>query len=124
MRLNEFKLIFSAALFVLLMGCNKTIETLQITVYETSESGNKLTKITDFSSVDNPIIVTVLPEDKFQTITGFGGSFTESSAYLLNKISKKNRDTIIEAYFGESGAKYSLTRTHMNSCDFSPPVNR
>ena len=101
------------------MGCNKTIETLQITVYETSESGNKLTKITDFSSVDNPIIVTVLPEEKFQTITGFGGSFTESSAYLLNKISKKNRDTIIEAYFGESGAKYSLTRTHMNSCDFS-----
>ena len=101
------------------MGCNKTIETLQITVYETSESGNKLTKITDFSSVDNPIIVTVLPEEKFQTITGFGGSFTESSAYLLNQISKKNRDTIIEAYFGESGAKYSLTRTHMNSCDFS-----
>ena len=119
MRLNEFKLIFSAALFVLLMGCNKTIEILQVAVYETSESGNKLTKITDFSSGDNPIIVTVLPEEKFQTITGFGGSFTESSAYLLNQISKKNRDTIIEAYFGESGAKYSLTRTHMNSCDFS-----
>jgi glucosylceramidase len=119
MRLNGFKLIFSVALIVLLMGCNKTIEILQVAVYETSESGNKLTKITDFSSVENPIIVTVLPEDKFQTITGFGGSFTESSAYLLNKISKKNRDTIIEAYFGESGAKYSLTRTHMNSCDFS-----
>ena len=119
MQLKRIKLIFSATLIVLLMGCNKTIETLQITVYETSESGNKLTKITDFSSVDNPIIVNVLPEEKFQTITGFGGSFTESSAYLLNKISKKNRDTIIEAYFGESGAKYSLTRTHMNSCDFS-----
>ena len=119
MQLKRIKLIFSATLIVLLMSCNKTTETLQITVYETSESGNKLTKITDFSSVDNPIIVTVLPEEKFQTITGFGGSFTESSAYLLNKISKKNRDTIIEAYFGESGAKYSLTRTHMNSCDFS-----
>ena len=101
------------------MGCNKTIKPLQVTVYETSESGNKLTKITDFSSVENPVIVTISPEEKFQTITGFGGSFTESSAYLLNKISKKNRDTIIAAYFGESGAKYSLTRTHMNSCDFS-----
>ena len=101
------------------MGCNKTIESLQVDVYETSESGNKLTKITDFSVVENPVIITILPEEKFQTITGFGGSFTESSAYLLNQISKKNRDTIIEAYFGESGAKYSLTRTHMNSCDFS-----
>jgi glucosylceramidase len=55
----------------------------------------------------------------YQTITGFGGSFTEASASLLNRLSKDNRDKIIEAYFGESGAKYSLTRTHMNSCDFS-----
>ena len=101
------------------MGCNKTIESLQVDVYETSESGKKLTKITDFSVVENPVVIAILPEEKFQTITGFGGSFTESSAYLLNQISKKNRDTIIEAYFGESGAKYSLTRTHMNSCDFS-----
>jgi glucosylceramidase len=119
MCLKGMKLIFSAALIVLLMGCNKTIETLQVAVYETSENGNKLTKITAFSVVENPVAITILPEEKFQTITGFGGSFTESSAYLLNQISKKNRDTILEAYFGESGAKYSLTRTHMNSCDFS-----
>ena len=63
--------------------------------------------------------ITINPEKTFQTITGFGGAFTESSAYLLNKLSKKNRDTIIEAYFAEDGANYSLTRTHMNSCDFS-----
>ena len=44
MQLKRIKLIFSATLIVLLMGCNKTIETLQITVYETSESGNKITK--------------------------------------------------------------------------------
>ena len=51
--------------------------------------------------------------------SGFGGAFTESSAYLLNKLSKKNRDTILKAYFAKDGARYSLTRTHMNSCDFS-----
>ena len=59
------------------------------------------------------------PTKEFQTITGFGGAFTESSAYLLNKLSKKNRDTILQAYFSKEGANYSLTRTHMNSCDFS-----
>ena len=59
------------------------------------------------------------PEVKFQTITGFGGSFTESSAYLLNRLSKKNRDTILNAYFSEDGANYTLTRTHISSCDFS-----
>ncbi|MFT5243453.1 MAG: glucosylceramidase [Psychroserpens sp.] len=34
-------------------------------------------------------------------------------------MSAENRDKIIEAYFGETGARYSLTRTHIASCDFS-----
>ena len=63
--------------------------------------------------------ISLRPEQKFQTITGFGGSFTEASAFLLNKLSKENRQKVIEAYFGSEGARYSLTRTHMNSCDFS-----
>ena len=39
--------------------------------------------------------------------------------HYLNKLSSANRDKILQAYFGEDGAKYSLTRTHINSCDFS-----
>ncbi|MEL6846360.1 MAG: glycosyl hydrolase family 30, partial [Bacteroidota bacterium] len=52
-------------------------------------------------------------------ITGIGGSFTEASAYLLNQLSEPNRRKILEAYFSDAGARYSLTRTHINSCDFS-----
>jgi len=92
---------------------------LSVKVYETSASGNKLSLITAFSDQSKASVIKILPDQTFQTITGFGGSFTESSAYLLNKLSKSNREKIIEAYFGETGAKYSLTRTHMNSCDFS-----
>ncbi|MCL4149228.1 UNVERIFIED_CONTAM: hypothetical protein GTU68_048109, partial [Idotea baltica] len=88
-------------------------------VFETSESGNKLTKITEFKAHENTVNIALKPEQTLQTISGFGGAFTESSAYLLNKLSKKNRDTIIQAYFAKDGANYSLTRTHMNSCDFS-----
>ena len=94
-------------------------QNLKVEVYETSASGNALKKITDFSSSKNPIIIKLNPNEKFQTITGFGGAFTESSAYLLSKISKKNRKKILNAYFSEQGANYSLTRTHINSCDFS-----
>jgi glucosylceramidase len=101
------------------MSCTDKQEQLEVTVYETSASGNQLTRITDFTAGDSLITIKLLPEVKYQTITGFGGSFTEASASLLNRLSKANRDKIIEAYFGESGAKYSLTRTHMNSCDFS-----
>nr|WP_241974224.1 glycoside hydrolase family 30 protein [Winogradskyella wandonensis] len=94
---------------------------LQVSVYETSESGNKLTEIKSFAapSRDSIANVTLNPNQTFQKITGFGGAFTESSAYLLNKLSKENRDEIIKAYFSREGANYSLTRTHMNSCDFS-----
>ena len=106
----------------MILSCDIKEEILVVEVYETSASGNHLTKLTDLSgdeTTGDAVVIKLLPEETKQTITGFGGSFTESSAYLLNSISKKNRDIIIEAYFGESGAKYSLTRTHMNSCDFS-----
>jgi len=102
-----------------IMSCTDTQKQLNVEVFETSASGNKLTRITEFSSEDSISIIELFPEKKYQTITGFGGSFTEASASLLNRLSKENRNKIIEAYFGESGAKYSLTRTHMNSCDFS-----
>lgn len=102
-------------------SCNTEAEKLNVAVYETSESGNKLTKISEFNTQSEDSIATVKlnADKKFQKITGFGGAFTESSAYLLNRLSKKNRDEIINAYFSREGANYSLTRTHMNSCDFS-----
>ncbi|HRA74251.1 MAG TPA: glycosyl hydrolase family 30, partial [Flavobacterium sp.] len=101
------------------MNSCKVTKELKTEVYETSANGNSLKKITEFSESKTPVIVSLNPEEKFQTITGFGGSFTESSAYLLNKLSVANRNKILEAYFGENGAKYSLTRTHIASCDFS-----
>ncbi len=92
---------------------------LETEVYESSAQGNLLERVTDFSLCENTLVITLNPEDKFQTITGFGGSFTGSSAYLLNKLSAASRKKIMDAYFSEEGANYSLTRTHVNSCDFS-----
>lgn len=103
------------------VSCSNQSKTLNVTVYETSAIGNNLLQL-KILSLDNDKDrkeIKLKIAQKKQTIIGFGGSFTEASAYLLNKLSKKNRDTIIEAYFGESGAKYSLTRTHINSSDFS-----
>lgn len=101
------------------MNSCKTSKDLEVEVYETSAQGNSLKKITDFSENENPILISLNPDEKFQTITGFGGSFTEASASLLNRLSEKNRKKILDAYFSEDGANYSLTRTHIASCDFS-----
>ncbi|MCH3882016.1 MULTISPECIES: glycoside hydrolase family 30 protein [Tenacibaculum] len=104
-------------LVVLNASCSN--KELEVKVIETSASGNKMDVITEFTSVEKPIKITLNPDKTYQKITGIGGSFTESSAYLLNRLGKENRAKVLEAYFGESGAKYSLTRTHIASCDFS-----
>jgi len=106
-------------LLLITMSCTEPQKQLEVTVFETSKKGNKLSEIDIFETVDAKVTIKLMPEQTLQTITGFGGAFTESSAYLLNKLSKKNRDTILQAYFAKDGANYSLTRTHMNSCDFS-----
>jgi glucosylceramidase len=105
-------------LLILMAGCAKP-KTIDVDIYETSESGNKLAKLSEFDAIEDKVEIQLLPDEKFQTIVGFGGSFTEASAHLLNQLGRENRTKILEAYFGESGAKYSLTRTHINSCDFS-----
>ena len=116
MKNNSYVLLLIIILFA--CGCTNNFQQ-SITVYETSQSGNKITPITDFPTTQETASLTLNPKKTYQTISGFGGAFTEASAYLLNNVSKKNRDTILKAYFGKEGARYSLTRTHMNSCDFS-----
>lgn len=110
-------IIYSLTIF-LMSSCSKSKE-LDVEIFETSANGNQLAQLTEFPETDSIVKITILPGEEFQTITGFGGSFTEASAHLLNQVSSENRNKILEAYFGESGARYSLTRTHMNSSDFS-----
>ncbi|WP_299050456.1 glycoside hydrolase family 30 protein [uncultured Polaribacter sp.] len=116
MKTNYF---FSIFFLAMVMSCSNNAQKLVVEVFETSAAGNKLTKILEFEPTQNASTIEINSDTTFQTITGFGGAFTESSAYLLNQLSKKNRDTILQAYFSQEGANYSLTRTHMNSCDFS-----
>jgi len=111
--------LLTLSLIVIIMSSCSSPQKTDIQIFETSESGNQLTEITEFPALENATQINILPNEKHQEITGFGGSFTEASAYLLNQVSQENRNKILEAYFGESGARYSLTRTHMNSCDFS-----
>lgn len=114
MKTTPFLILMSIAM---LSSCTRKNQDLE--VYETSESGNQLTQITNFQQAENPSSIKVNSETELQTITGFGGAFTESSAYLLNQLSSEKRNLILKAYFSREGANYSLTRTHMNSCDFS-----
>lgn len=110
-------------IFLFSCGNEKTVETENESPFflsgvQTSAEGDKLKEISQSES-EGEISIKLFVDSTFQTIEGFGGAFTESSAYLLNQLSDKNRDSIMQAYFSKEGANYSLCRTHMNSCDFS-----
>ncbi|MEY8849221.1 glycoside hydrolase family 30 beta sandwich domain-containing protein [Psychroserpens sp. XS_ASV72] len=117
--MKTLQYVFCSLFLFMMMSCTEKQEQLKVKVVETSASGNKLAKVPLLQTDDSLMTIKISPEITYQKITGFGGAFTESSAYLLNKLSKENREKILKAYFSKDGANYSLTRTHMNSCDFS-----
>lgn len=66
------------------------------------------------------VTIEVSPNEKMQTILGFGGAFTEASAYNLSRINKIEREKAIKAYFDpEEGLGYTLGRVSIHGCDFS-----
>lgn len=67
---------------------------------------------------DAPLIV-LDPATRYQRIEGFGGAFTEASAYVYSRLSPAKRQEFLRACFDrELGHGYRLGRTHINSCDF------
>ena len=110
-------------IIILLAGvlCNKKDkEKLEVQIFQTSAEGDHFAEVElDVHKRSMMDTLILFPELTFQNITGFGGAFTEASASLLNQMSVEKRKEILSAYFSEEGANYSLTRTHINSCDFS-----
>jgi len=118
MKLKFLFALWISGLFIMASSCNEK-PAFRMEVFESSADGKKMELVKRSAYSEKALKLTVDTSKRYQLITGFGGSFTESSAYLLNQLSKENRDKIVQAYFGDSGARYSLTRTHINSCDFS-----
>ena len=50
---------------------------------------------------------------------GFGGAFTEASAYVYSSLSEENKKKALEACFGKEGLRYNLGRVCIGSSDFS-----
>jgi len=104
--------------------CNTSCEdkSNRARIIQTSRAGDKLAEIQtiSFSSEETTLPrIIIIPDKKYQKIVGFGGSFTESSAHVLSGLSDRKRSQVINNYFSPEGAGYTLTRTHMGSCDFS-----
>jgi len=92
-----------------------------IQVFETSRSGHHydLVDLDPDANVSYPTSIVIDTTNPKQTVVGFGSSFTESTAYVLSQLSPEKRAEVLAASFSKEGAGFSLTRTHIASCDFS-----
>ena len=115
-------------LFMVLLsmkGCTSEVSYNIVATEEiivTSEAGDKLTlkENIDFikgSAEDN--VINIFPDSLKQVMDGIGTSFTESSAFVLAHLDPEKRREVMENIFGENGADFTLTRTHIGSCDFT-----
>jgi glucosylceramidase len=93
------------------------------TVVETArDNGHLLADVTSTSGAGAPSgeTITCDPGQRFQSIEGFGGALTESSAWVLAQLPARQRLEVLRRYYDPAeGIGYTLARTHINSCDFS-----
>ncbi|NNE10416.1 MAG: glycosyl hydrolase, partial [Gemmatimonadetes bacterium] len=88
----------------------------------TSERGDKVARLENVAFREGRAtgtVITIYPDDRKQTIDGIGTSFTESSAFVLAHLEPEQRREVMRRIYSESGANFTLTRTHIGSCDFT-----
>jgi glucosylceramidase len=95
----------------------------QVNVWLTTVDGQqKLTKQAPVAFSTNPpadLTVTVDPTRKFQAMTGFGGSITDSSAVVLSSLSPSARDAAMHLLFDPAtGDGLDFLRQPIGASDF------
>lgn len=69
---------------------------------------------------ENQACIFVDARQQFQTFLGIGGALTDASAETFAKLPAASQDAFLQAcYDPEKGIGYTLSRTNINSCDFS-----
>ncbi len=87
---------------------------------ETSKYSGYSEKIVK-NTINSGFLSLILDEhETYQSVLGFGGAFTEASAYTLSQMSDANKALVLRHYFDQThGLGYNLGRMAMNSCDFA-----
>ena len=142
---SNLKLILVSIIFTSLIGCKEKTEptknettTLNNSfdldfskskVYTTTAGNDVKLQLTsekiEFSDFGQPLetqaSILVNPSKEHQTFVGIGAALTDASAENFYKLNKGQQKLFMEAYYSlDKGIGYSLGRTIIHSCDFSP----
>lgn len=71
------------------------------------------------SSASSASTIEVDPTQRFQSILGFGGAFTDASCYLIGRMDSASRQKLLNDLVGSDGLRMSVCRTCVGSSDYS-----
>lgn len=94
----------------------------KIRIVKTDDSRKEYWKEQEMQAVqvkDCMHVINVYPDVTGHEVKGFGGAFTEASAYNYSLLGEENKKAVIEGYFGEKGLRYNMGRIPIHSCDFA-----
>lgn len=64
-------------------------------------------------------IINLYPKITYQSLDGFGGAITDSAAYIYSMMDERQKEMLLNTYFGKENMKYHFVRIPVDSCDFS-----
>ncbi|XP_034943014.1 lysosomal acid glucosylceramidase-like [Chelonus insularis] len=90
-------------------------------IHSSSQSGLRFyeqTLIFD-NETNYPTKLYINTTEKYQSIIGFGGAFTDSAGFNIKQLSEKTQEQLLRAYFSKNGSNYNLGRVPIGGTDFS-----
>jgi len=131
---NKKYMVLSLASLMLLAGSelavsmdagDKQMETRELSIITTVKDTDQRWATTGKQSLrkgsqptENEISIFVNPSVTFQTMLGFGGAITDASAEVFATLSAAKQEAFLQAYYGDTGLRYTLARTTIHSADF------
>ncbi|KAM6910060.1 lysosomal acid glucosylceramidase [Xenentodon cancila] len=94
----------------------------QYSSYLSSMAGSRLEPSQGHIQVNSSgagLRLTIVPDQKYQRIRGFGGAMTDAAAINMLSLSAGAREQLLRQYFSKDGIGYSVVRVPIASCDFS-----
>jgi glucosylceramidase len=96
----------------------------KVRIITSTKDGNKKMAVEEkrFDQIAGPNIASIKldPQAIYQTIFGFGDTYSEATSRTLQKLSKEKRQEVLQALFDpKKGAGWNFCRTTINSCDAS-----
>jgi glucosylceramidase len=71
----------------------------------------------DSATTHDTVVIDV--SQRFQSILGFGGAFTDASCYLFSRMESQQRTRLLEEFFGQNSLRFSVGRACIGSSDYS-----